>query len=111
MNKTKTTHISTIRNIVALLVFFCTVLPSGAQEATKTPLKLDMGSLTCMELMSGNDNDREAGIAYLHGYFAAKKNSPILDIPAATAHTERFFDFCLANPKATVMEAYKKSAN
>ena len=70
-------------------------------------LVVDLGK----ELMAGNDTDREVDIAYLHGYFAGKKTSPILDIPAVTAQTERFFNFCLANPKVTVMKGYEKSVN
>lgn len=84
-------------------------LPAFAQ-AVKTPsLTIDITSYTCKELMAGNDDDREAGISYLHGYMAAKNGIDMINVGATGAHTDRFREVCLSNPTITVIDAYTKS--
>jgi len=77
--------------------------PALAEETTLTGTTLDIGKLTCKELMRGNDSDRDVGIAFYHGFLAGKTNSQV-------AKTERVTDYCLSNPTSTVMDAFTKSA-
>ena len=82
--------------------------PAWAEEGKPAANTIDIGKMTCKQLMSGSDIDREVGIAFFHGYMAAKKNRQIIDLPAASALSDKVRDYCLSNPTSTVMEAFKK---
>jgi hypothetical protein len=84
--------------------------PALAEETTLTGTTLDIGKLTCKELMRGNDSDRDVGIAFYHGFLAGKTNSQVINIHDTGAKTERVTDYCLSNPTSTVMDAFTKSA-
>jgi len=81
-----------------------------AEETTLTGTTLDIGKLTCKELMRGNDSDRDVGIAFYHGFLAGKTNNQVINIHDTGAKTERVRDYCLSNPTSTVMDAFTKSA-
>jgi HdeA/HdeB family len=84
-------------------------LPAWAgQSGLPAAQSLDIGKMTCKQLMRGNDADRDAGLAYFNGYFAGKKNSMVIDAKAMTELTDRVKDFCLSNPTSTVLDAFAK---
>lgn len=76
---------------------------------SKTHKKVDIMKLTCKEVMGGNDRDRAVTGAYFLGFFAGKENSTTVDLDATSAHSSRVADYCLSNPKSTVMEAFTKT--
>ena len=84
-------------------------LPAWAQPGKSPSLTIDITTLTCKELMAGNDDDREAGISYVHGYVAGKNDNTMINLGATGAHTDRFRDVCLTNPTITVIDAYTQS--
>ena len=86
----------------------CT-LPAFAQAGKTPSLTIDITTYTCKELMAGNDDDREAGISYVHGYMAGKNGIDMINVGATGAHTDRFREVCLSNPTITVIDAYTKS--
>jgi acid stress chaperone HdeB len=81
-----------------------------AGEAKSSAVKIDIAKFTCMDLMAGTDADRDAGFSYFHGYLAGKKNSATLDVNTVAAQTDKIRDYCLSNPKSTVMDAFTKAA-
>ena len=80
-----------------------------AEEVKTSENTIDIGKMTCKQLMSGNDAEREVGLAFFHGYLAGKKNRQVVDLPAASALSDKVRDYCLSNPTGTVMDAFKKS--
>ena len=92
-----------------VLAAMVVVMPVWAGASTNEN-KVDLGKLTCKELMRGNDSDREIGIAFYQGFLAGKKNEQIIDIQAASSLTDRVKDYCLSNPNTAVVEAFTKSA-
>ncbi len=99
-----------VNKLVLVLVMgvVLAAVPVGAEEGKPTANTIDIGKMTCKQLMSGNDVDREVGIAFFHGYMAGQKNRQIIDLPAASALSDKVRDYCLSNPTSTVMEAFKK---
>lgn len=91
-----------------VLAAMVVVMPVWAGASTSEN-KVDLGKLTCKELMRGNDSDREIGIAFYQGFLAGKKNEQIIDIQAASSLTDSVKDYCLSNPNATVMDAFIQS--
>ena len=96
---------------LALLVLLGMVLVTfqawGADS--KSGGKVDVTKLTCKEVMAGNDMDRAINAGFFLGFLAGKKNSTVVNLDAASAHTNRATDYCLSNPKSTVMEAFTKT--
>jgi hypothetical protein len=85
-------------------------LPAWAgQPGMPAAQSLDLGKMTCKQLMRGNDADRDAGLAYFNGYFAGKRNNLVIDAKAMTELTDRVKDFCLSNPTSTVLDAFAKA--
>ena len=97
---------------LALLIVLGMVLASfqawGA-DSTKSGGKVDITKLTCKEVMAGNDMDRAVNAGFFLGFLAAKKNSTVVDLDDASAHSSRAMDYCLSNPTSTVMEAFTKT--
>lgn len=59
--------------------------------------------------MAGSDMDRAINAGFFLGFLAAKKSNTIVDLSAASAHTDRVMDYCLSNPTSAVMEAFTKT--
>jgi hypothetical protein len=94
--------------LVAAGTILCS-LPSFAQAGKTTTLTLDITTYTCKELMAGNDDDRQAGISYVHGYMAGKNGIDMINAGAIGAHTDRLREICLSNPTMAVIDAYQQS--
>ena len=75
----------------------------------KSSGQVDVTKLTCKEVMAGNDMDRAVNAGFYLGFLAAKKNSTVVDLDAASAHTNRVMDYCLSNPTSAVMDAFTKT--
>ena len=63
--------------------------PAWAQEETTAANTIEIGKLTCKQLMAGNDLERDVVIAYYHGLMDGKKKVEVLDIPEAFGHKRR----------------------
>ena len=92
--------------LVLMIGVALTVGPAWSEEGKLSENTLDIGKLTCKELMGGSDIEREVGIAFFHGYMAGKKNRQAIDLPAASALSDKVRDFCLSNPTNTLMDAF-----
>lgn len=84
-------------------------IPALAETMKSEEPMIDIAKTTCKELMSGNDTDREVGMAYFHGFIAGQANRHALDVYAAGALTDKVNDYCLSNPASTVMDAFAKA--
>jgi len=102
----------TTNKMITLLVLGATLAatPVWAEEAPTAIRTVDLGKFSCKELMSGNDRARDIGFAYYQGFLAGKKNNMTLKLMDASDLTDRVKDYCLSNPKSTVMDAFAKSA-
>lgn len=96
----------TLLVLVAVLI----AVPVWAAEMDLPGSTVDLNKMTCKELMQGNDNDREIGIAFYHGFLAGKKDNTLINLHKTSAHSELVRDYCLSNPTSTVMDAFTKSA-
>lgn len=92
--------------IVGMALFSASV---WAEEGKPDENMLNIGEMTCKQLMSGDDLDREVGVAFFHGYYAGKNGDKVLDLPKASALSTAVKDYCLSNPTGTVMEAFVKA--
>lgn len=77
--------------------------------SAKSGGQVDVTKLTCKEVMAGSDMDRAINAGFYLGFLAAKKNSTVVDLDAASAHTNRVMDYCLSNPTSAVLDAFTKT--
>ena len=91
---------------LSVLAMALAAVPAWAEEGKSRENTIDIGKMTCKQLMSSNDTDREVGIAFFHGYMAGKKNRQTIDLPATSALSVKVRDYCLSNPTSTVMDAF-----
>lgn len=100
------------KKMLSVLVFgfVLAAATTWADQGTTQENTVDISKLTCKELMSGDDSDREVGMAFYHGFLAGKKNNQVLNVSEMGSTTDKVKDYCLSNPTSTVMDAFTKSA-
>jgi hypothetical protein len=83
---------------------------SAWAEESANPVTVSLAGLTCKEMMSGQDVDRAAVLAFFHGYDAGKRSEKTVDVTAMSALSDRVTDYCLSNPTSSVMDAFAKAS-
>jgi hypothetical protein len=81
------------------------LLPASAQAQDS----LDIGSLTCKEVMLLSGSDRDATIAFLQGYVAGKSGSMTIDQELLATATDKFLDGCLDAPTERALAVLETS--
>ena len=79
------------------------------QEDTST---IDAGNLACRYLLKLDDSDREATMAYYHGFMSGKNDQLIVDVTKLGDISEKVIEHCIDNPNdslLTVFEQYQKN--
>lgn len=62
-------------------------------------------SFSCKDVMRSGDDDRDATIAFLHGFLLAKSGSNVIDVEAMSKQTDAFVERCLDNPAEKAVDA------
>jgi len=97
---------------VAVLVVLCILLVAFTAWGSESKMEgqtIDISKMSCKDMMSGNDTDRAVVAAFFQGYLAGKKNNVVVNVDAASDLSDKVRDYCLSNPKSTVMDAFAKS--
>lgn len=78
--------------------------------ATAEGQKLDLGELTCKEMMKLTDRDREAVMGFYFGYAAGLNSTAVLDLDGAAKTAASVIDDCLSNPSSQAMSVFKQKS-
>lgn len=62
-------------------------------------------AFACKDVMRSGDTDRDATIAFLHGYLLAKGGGSTIDVEAMAKQTDAFVERCLDNPAEKAVDA------
>jgi hypothetical protein len=81
----------------------------GSASFAQTTGTVDLAALTCKELMRQTDRDREATIAFVHGFMAGKKQAMVVNIKALETSTDKIVDQCLDSPTRKVMDVFGRN--
>jgi HdeA/HdeB family len=92
-----------LTSLIALMLF------NSTMSFAQMPDNLDLAALTCKDLMRQTDRDREATIAFLHGFMAGQKKAMTVDIKKLETETDKVVDQCLDNPRTKVMDVFAKN--
>jgi hypothetical protein len=79
---------------------------SGGTAVAQT--RADMAKITCGELSEGYADELTVVIAWMSGYYNAKRNNTIIDAKQLKANTQKVMGFCKTKPKMTVMKAIQQ---
>ena len=63
---------------------------------------------SCKEVMRESGVQRNAAIAFLHGFILGKSGQSKFNLETMTKQTDQFIDFCLDNPKEKAVSAMQK---
>jgi hypothetical protein len=85
--------------IVAVLVAIAS--PALAEEGTRRTVE----QYTCKDIMREGGTNRDAAIAFLHGYVLGKSGQSSFDLNILTEQTDNFMDRCLDHPNVKAIEA------
>jgi hypothetical protein len=81
----------------------------GSASFAQTTGMVDLAALTCKEMMRQTDRDREATVAFVHGFMAGKKQAMIVTSKALEAATDKIIDQCLDSPTSKVMDVFGRN--
>jgi hypothetical protein len=63
---------------------------------------------TCKDIMRQSGSDRDAAIAFIHGYLLGKSGGISFNIETLEKQTDAFVDLCLNNPNEKALDAMMK---
>jgi hypothetical protein len=94
----------TSNSTLGLALFFA-LAPAAVAAAQES--KID--AIKCKDVMRSSDSEREATIAYLHGFLNGKAGITALDVDALSKQTDAMIDRCLDNPGEEALKAMESS--
>lgn len=83
-----------LSGVAASIVLFGT----GATIAAEDDKNRTVEQYTCKDVMRETGSNRDASIAFLHGFFLGKGGSSSFNLDTLTKQTDTFIDNCLDNP-------------
>lgn len=93
---------------IAGLIACVMILVGRAGAVAQDVDKLDLGALTCKQMMRLPDRDREAVMGFYFGYTAAKANNVVLNLSVAGETADKVIDDCLSNPTEKSLSVFEK---
>jgi hypothetical protein len=63
---------------------------------------------TCKEIMRESGADRDAAIAFIHGYLVGKSGGATFNVESLEKQTDAFIDRCLDNPNEKALDVMMK---
>jgi len=84
-----------LNGVAASIVLFATgaTVAAAADDKNRT-----VEQYTCKDVMRETGSNRDASIAFLHGFFLGKGGSSNFNLDTLTKQTDAFIDNCLDNP-------------
>jgi len=100
------------RSLLFGLVLMCLMAVPVAAKKNAQPQNIDFGSYTCKEFLeevAGADAESTGFILmWLDGYLSGVSGDNVLNWKNMDAFTDKFLNYCTANPKANMLAAAKK---
>jgi len=87
--------------LLLLVVLGFSLAVTGSVSAQKK----GVDTFSCKDVMRSGDGDRDATIAFLHGFLLAKSGGTAIDVEAMSKQTDAFVERCLDNPAEKALDA------
>lgn len=69
---------------------------------------INLESITCRSLLKQVDTDREATVAYFHGFMSGKNNELTADTLALGETSDQIIDHCIDNPDDSLLQVFEE---
>ncbi len=92
--------------MTSMRIVFATAIvlvAAGTASAPAQDTDRTVEQYTCRDIM--RETDRDASIAFLHGYLLGKSGSSSFNLELLTKQTDSFVDRCLDNPSEKAVDA------
>jgi hypothetical protein len=86
-------------NILRLLPF-CLIISAAQAQVT-----IDVSKITCEQFRGYAITDPNNIALWLSGYYNGQRNNTIIKVEGFKENLEKVKDYCITNPKVTVMQA------
>ncbi len=70
--------------------------------------KIRLDTVNCRDLLKLGDSDREATIAYFHGFLSGKNNDLVVDVVKVSDASDKALDHCIDNPNDSLISVFEK---
>lgn len=101
-----------MRSFLLGAVVICLLAVPVMAKKSVQPQNIDFGSYTCSQfLQEVSTSDAETAgfiLMWLDGYLSGVSGDNVLDWKNLDIFTDKFLNYCTANPKANMLEAAKK---
>ncbi len=94
--------------VLLVSVILLAAAPALSETDKSESGAIQIDTVTCKDLMGGNDIERNVGVAFYQGYIAGRKGEKAIEPAAASELSDQVRDYCLSNPTSTLMEAFMK---
>jgi acid stress chaperone HdeB len=81
------------------------ILALGAISSVQAQVTVDVAKITCDQLTGFDVKDPRDTAIWLSGYYHGKHSNPVLDIQEFRKDARKLWDYCIRNPKISVMNA------
>jgi len=83
-------------------------LAGSAVLAENAPETKDLNDYLCKDVMLLSGGDRDIALALLHGFRLGEKKTTKLVTETLAEDTDKYMNYCLDNPNANALEAFRK---
>ena len=82
------------------LILFCFII-----SAAQAQVMVDVSKITCEQFRGYAITDPNNIALWLSGYYNGQRGNTIVNVQNFKEHLEKVKDYCITNPKVTVMQA------
>ncbi|ACK64912.1 hypothetical protein PCC8801_0830 [Rippkaea orientalis PCC 8801] len=102
-------RIKALLSILVLTTVISGVGTSSSQaQENSGEMTVNLMEVTCRELFKASAEDKDLILVFYHGLVTAKKNQMVIDRTQLEQATDKITDYCIDNPKATLMTVFEK---
>ncbi len=69
---------------------------------------IDTASISCRELLKLEDSDKQATMAYLHGFISGQKNELKVDVDKLREISDQVIERCIDRPNDSVLSLFER---
>lgn len=86
--------------VILSQIFLCFLIPAAHAQVT-----IDVAKITCEQFRSYAITDPNNIALWISGYYNGKRGNTIVNVASFKDNLEKVKDYCITNPKVTVMQA------
>jgi len=97
--------------IVAVVGFMAVAGPSSALSQEKSPKwnLVDLNTLDCRTYLKMTGEEREATVAFYHGFVSGMKKEMTVNVPLLSEISDKVLDQCIDKPNEVLLKVFQQN--